>query len=446
MRPDGSGDASRHELRTDDLRPDVVAGLEANRVRGGSRRDDLRHLQRRAPGEVSAALHPVPLGRIRARLVSRWADDRLLARRRDRADRPERQHHDGSPTRRNDSSPGLESGRDGRGEEDDSMQGRPCARGGRAARGRRRPRSCRARRSRCLQRRSTRSTLRCRAEYSLQGIPSCPTSRAAKRSGGSTAGSSGSSEARWGGPTQGAMARARSDRRRTRDRRAGGRGCGGRRRTRHRRPRRLAAVRLARAASRGRDGARPRRDRLGRPRRGAGREAARRSPSRRRGPQSRRGSSARLRSERTRPIRLDEADDLEAAFKEAFGGAGPSYVFDPLWGEPAAAGRFGCGALEPPSSISASRRARRPFIRRGALQEPLDPRPHELRGLSRRLAEHYRRLVTHVAAGDIRFDVERVPARLGRRRVASPGGRSRREARRGSLEPPGGAHAAQNVP
>ena len=36
-------------------------------------------------------------------------------------------------------------------------------------------------------------------------------------------------------------------------------------------------------------------------------------------------------------LRLDEVDDLVAAFKDAFGGEGPSYVFDPLWGEPAAA-------------------------------------------------------------------------------------------------------------
>ncbi len=50
-----------------------------------------------------------------------------------------------------------------------------------------------------------------------------------------------------------------------------------------------------------------------------------------------RGSSARRSTARTRRIRLDETDDLEAAFKEAFGGEGPSYVFDPLWGEPAAA-------------------------------------------------------------------------------------------------------------
>ena len=33
-------------------------------------------------------------------------------------------------------------------------------------------------------------------------------------------------------------------------------------------------------------------------------------------------------------IRLDEAEDLVAAFKDAFGGEGPNYVFDPLWGEP----------------------------------------------------------------------------------------------------------------
>jgi len=36
-------------------------------------------------------------------------------------------------------------------------------------------------------------------------------------------------------------------------------------------------------------------------------------------------------------LRLDEVDDLVAAFKDAFGGEGPSYIFDPLWGEPAAA-------------------------------------------------------------------------------------------------------------
>ncbi len=32
-----------------------------------------------------------------------------------------------------------------------------------------------------------------------------------------------------------------------------------------------------------------------------------------------------------------EEEDLVAAFREAFGGDGPSYVIDPLWGEPAVA-------------------------------------------------------------------------------------------------------------
>ena len=46
------------------------------------------------------------------------------------------------------------------------------------------------------------------------------------------------------------------------------------------------------------------------------------------------------------------------------------------------------------------------------------------------LAEHYRRLVDHAIAGEIRLEVERDPARLGRRRVAPSGGRRRNEARR----------------
>ena len=36
-------------------------------------------------------------------------------------------------------------------------------------------------------------------------------------------------------------------------------------------------------------------------------------------------------------VHLDETDDLAAAFRDAFDGVGPSYVFDPLWGEPGAA-------------------------------------------------------------------------------------------------------------
>ena len=62
-------------------------------------------------------------------------------------------------------------------------------------------------------------------------------------------------------------------------------------------------------------------------------------------------------------VRLDETDDLVAAFKDAFGGEGPSYVFDPLWGprRPRRRRRLSRGRG---SSTSVSRRARRPSWRR----------------------------------------------------------------------------------
>ena len=75
--------------------------------------------------------------------------------------------------------------------------------------------------------------------------------------------------------------------------------------------------------------------RLGRPRRHAGRRAARcRS---RRGGWIRQGLERAVEHGADATVRLDESDDLVAVFKDVFGGAGPSYVFDPLWGAPAAA-------------------------------------------------------------------------------------------------------------
>ena len=60
----------------------------------------------------------------------------------------------------------------------------------------------------------------------------------------------------------------------------------------------------------------------------------------------------------------------------------PSYVFDPLWGAAAAAVRFKCLSIFGHTNFAV----------------PADE-----------LADHYRRLVGHVTAGDIRFEVERVP-------------------------------------
>ncbi len=125
-------------------------------------------------------------------------------------------------------------------------------------------------------------------------------------------------------------------------------------------------------------------------------------------------------------IRLDEAGDLVAAFKAAFGGAGPSYVFDPLWGAPAAAA---VAAAAPRATIVNLGQSA------GATSE-LSSAAVRFKNLSLlghtnflvppdELATQYRRLVGHALAGEIRLDVERVP--LGsvsdawRRQAESPG-------------------------
>jgi NADPH:quinone reductase-like Zn-dependent oxidoreductase len=109
-------------------------------------------------------------------------------------------------------------------------------------------------------------------------------------------------------------------------------------------------------------------------------------------------------------LRLDELDDLVAAFKDAFGGEGPSYIFDPLWGEPAAAAIQAAAPRATLVNLGQSA---------GATAE-LASGPLRFKNLSilghtnfavpaDELGEHYRRLVGHVVAGEIRFDVERVP-------------------------------------
>jgi NADPH2:quinone reductase len=109
-------------------------------------------------------------------------------------------------------------------------------------------------------------------------------------------------------------------------------------------------------------------------------------------------------------IRLDETDDLVEAFKAAFDGEGPSYVFDPLWGAPAAAAtqaavprativNLGQSAGATAELSSAAVR----FKSLSILGHTNFACPHD------ELAAHYRRLVEHALAGDIRIDLERVP-------------------------------------
>jgi NADPH2:quinone reductase len=108
-------------------------------------------------------------------------------------------------------------------------------------------------------------------------------------------------------------------------------------------------------------------------------------------------------------VRLAESDDLVAAFRDAFDGEGPSYVFDALWGEPAAA------ALQ----------AAAPYARVVHLGQSAGPEATIASGAVRgknltilgmtvyrvppaELAEQYSRLVGHAVTGEIRLEVERV--------------------------------------
>jgi hypothetical protein len=99
-------------------------------------------------------------------------------------------------------------------------------------------------------------------------------------------------------------------------------------------------------------------------------------------------------------LHLGGGDDLVAFFKDAFDGEGPNYVFDPLWGEPAAAAVTGCRALvdgrEPRTVGGGDLELASAAVRFKSLSilghTNYAVPPGEL-------ADHYGRLVRHVLAG-----------------------------------------------
>ncbi|MGH3011445.1 MAG: quinone oxidoreductase family protein [Gaiellaceae bacterium] len=107
---------------------------------------------------------------------------------------------------------------------------------------------------------------------------------------------------------------------------------------------------------------------------------------------------------------LDEHEDLVAAIKEAFGSEGPSYVFDPLWGKPGAAA---IEAAAPGATIVNLGQSAGPTAELASATvrfKSLSILGHTSFAVPRdELAEHYRRLVGHAIAGEIRFEVEQVP-------------------------------------
>ena len=108
-------------------------------------------------------------------------------------------------------------------------------------------------------------------------------------------------------------------------------------------------------------------------------------------------------------LRLDEPGDLVAAIKDAFGGEGPSYVFDPLWGEPAQAAVQAAAPRAMIVNLGQSAGATAELASAAVRFKSLSILGHTNYAVPPdELAEHYRRLVAHVAAGDILFEVERV--------------------------------------
>jgi NADPH2:quinone reductase len=121
-----------------------------------------------------------------------------------------------------------------------------------------------------------------------------------------------------------------------------------------------------------------------------------------------------------------EEDDLPAAFKNAAGGDGPTYIVDPLWGPPAVA------AIQ-----AAARGWRLVQIGQSAGAEvslasaPIRGKQGEVYGFTDFavpkdvLQEHYLRLVGHAAAGEIVLDVETYPfervAEAWERQASGPG-------------------------
>jgi len=109
-------------------------------------------------------------------------------------------------------------------------------------------------------------------------------------------------------------------------------------------------------------------------------------------------------------LRLDGGGDLVASIKDAFGGEGPNYVFDPLWGEPAAAAVQAALPWSTVVNLGQSAGATSELASAAVRFKSLSILGHTNYAVPpAELAEHYRRLVDHVVAGEIRFDVERVP-------------------------------------
>jgi len=125
-------------------------------------------------------------------------------------------------------------------------------------------------------------------------------------------------------------------------------------------------------------------------------------------------------------VRLD-ADDLVASFKDAFGGEGPSYVFDPVWGPPVAAAIQAAVPRATIVNLGQSAGATAELASAAVRFKNLSILGHTNFAVPEdELTEHFHRLVGHVTAGDIVFEVDRIPlddaAAAWQRQVEGAGG------------------------
>ena len=144
-------------------------------------------------------------------------------------------------------------------------------------------------------------------------------------------------------------------------------------------------------------------------------------------------------------VRLDEHDDLVEAFRDAFGGSGPSYVFDPLWGEPAAAAVDAAAPRATIVNLGQSAGAKAGLASAAVRFKSLSVLGHTNFAVPPgELAEEYRRLVQHAVAGDIRLELEEVPLESVAGGLAPSGRRRGHQARRRAVAPSFGVDASGN--
>ncbi len=124
-------------------------------------------------------------------------------------------------------------------------------------------------------------------------------------------------------------------------------------------------------------------------------------------------------------VRIDEVDDLAAAFKEAAGGDGPTVVVDPLWGEPARAAMEAAAPGARIVQLGQSAGAEASIASATIRGKQLNILGYSNFGVPREtLRAGYLDLVRRVVAGEVRFETDVYPldrvAEAWQRQAAGP--------------------------